>query len=129
MKSKKRKKPGRVRERLADKMAKSGPDEAVLHLLKSRSVDLSEKRQCSFYLYFPTKEKSDIAKKELNDSGFLTDTIKSVDGKNWLCLAEKEIVPDAKVLTGIRIQLEKLARKFGGNYDGWETGIDGEEDL
>lgn len=128
MKNNKRKRLGRVRERLFDNLENSGPDEAVLKLMNSRRINLSKKRHVSFYLYFPTEEKAKIAEQELINSGYFVECSEPIEERSdWLCLADKFIVPDSKILTAIRKELNSLARKLNGKYDGWETGFDANE--
>ena len=103
------------------------PDTAVLKILHSSSADLSKNRTAWFYLYFPDEAVAEKAAVELKDQGFSVECAKSAGSVQWLCLAEKDIVPDISVLTEMRIMLENLALKFGGIYDGWETSLDADE--
>jgi hypothetical protein len=115
-------KPGRVRERSSKDTRCSNPDEAVLNLMLELNVVQSGRRPVYFYLYFPSEQKAKIAEKELMDSGFSVEcTGPFEDETDWLCLAEKNMLPALKELTPVRRKLEKLALKLNGKYDGWET--------
>ncbi len=117
--------------RLSDKPKKDlrvkNPDQAVLDLLSKSSADLTRPRAISFYLYLPSRSSALEARGELKGLGFSVECTKAVSSTSWLCLATKDIVPRVGELTSFRITFELLARKFGGDYDGWETALDAEE--
>jgi regulator of RNase E activity RraB len=73
------------------------------------------------YLYAPSSEAADKIAEELRQRGFGTEVRFSAYGKNWLVLAQHEAVPSAKLIASMRLLLETLAAKAGGEYDGWET--------
>ena len=122
MNNRRKNKPGRVRKRSSRNTKCSNPDEAVLNLMRELNVVQSGRRPVYFYLSFPFEEKAKIAEKELIDSGFSAEcTGPFEDETDWLCLAEKNMLPALKELAPIRSKLENLARKLSGKYDGWET--------
>lgn len=107
------------------------PDEALLNLLQRSNANLSKPRLVHFYLYFPSQQKAEAAKTELSESSFGNDASFEVDiseplegSQEWLCLATREVFPNASSLKSIRKKLEILAHKFDGIYDGLETGLD-----
>ncbi len=108
---------------------KENPDEAVLDLLQLSSADQSKKRSVDFYLYFPTEETAKMADAKLTSLGFEVEIGKmefKTDMK-WLCLASKKIHPDLQTLMFIRKAMERIAEKWNGFYDGWETMLDADE--
>lgn len=120
----------KLAERMPDKPTKkltASPDEAVLNLLGKSKADLSKKRPISFYLYFPDQAKAVIAESELKKLGFEVECSQSSDEKNWLCLASNDLIPNFSTLTSMRKKMENIADRLGGNYDGWETGLDSDE--
>jgi len=43
---------------------------------------------------------------------------------NYLCIAEKQLSPQAEHLTKLCIDMQIVAERFGVEFDGWETVID-----
>lgn len=120
--SNRRKKQERVRKRQNDKLEYFNPDDAVLKLMNKFNDVPSDKRPVYFYLYFPNQDKAKAAEEELINLDFLVDCIEPLEGEtDWLCLAEKSMLPSLKELTPIRNKLERLAQRLSGKYDGWET--------
>lgn len=101
----------------------ASPDGAVLSKLHQLDSDVSKPRPTNFYLYFPSRQNAELARIELLDSGFSVEIQKSAKGQDWLCLASKELVPGLTVLTSLRKRFSDLARRLGGEYDGWETEV------
>lgn len=106
-----------------------GPNEAVLNILRQSNTDLSKRRPIDFYLYFPTEEKALKADAKLTSISFDVNVSKSNWGKDpeWLCLAKINIIPNIKNLKIMTKVLERVAHKFGGNFDGWETMLSSKE--
>lgn len=94
---------------------------AVLRLLERFDKHLEDRHRVDFYLYFPSQRKAEWAKDELLCLGLTAELTRSE--KRWLCFASKQIVPTLKALTGLRMVLEDVALRCGGEYDGWETAI------
>ncbi len=119
--------------RLPDKPRKEfrrvGPDQAVLNLLSQSSADLKRKRPMTFWLYFPTRKGAGSAGKKLAELGFSCECVKSAGSKKWLCLASKDVVPRIGSLISIHRSMERIAKQFGGKYNGWETGLSTEEGI
>jgi hypothetical protein len=46
------------------------------------------------------------------------------DGENMLCLATRLLVPEEKAMDELGDKFQALADRYGGEFDGWETGID-----
>lgn len=113
----------RMESKPVKKLSEVTPDEAALNFLRSNKINFSESRVVHFYLYFPARQKAAAAEAELKETSFDVEIIEPSEGKEWLCLATKEIFPNTFTLTSIRKRLEKLAHKFDGLYDGWETQI------
>ncbi len=99
------------------------PDEKTIAQLKRAGSDLKKPHRVDFYLYLPTREKADNVAFELTAERFCVEVERGASGNDWLCLATKEIVPDANTLLSLREMLSKLAADYGGEYDGWETQV------
>jgi hypothetical protein len=70
------------------------------------------------FLYFPEKTHAKEAAKRLKAKGWAVEIRMGADGENWLVLAKQP----ASISAGIektREELERLAKDFHGEYDGW----------
>ena len=97
------------------------PDKKVLALMKSMGSETSIARPIYFYFYFPDEKAAETFSLRLKGMGFNTQVNFSGMGKDWLCLADREMTPELDILDGLRKLLTPLAENLGGNYDGWET--------
>jgi hypothetical protein len=73
----------------------------------------------SHYLYFPTQKASKAVAAELRQRGFEVENRRGADGKSWLVLAS-HTQEDPEQLQTVRDDLEQLAQRHSGEYDGWE---------
>jgi len=80
-------------------------------------------RKILHYLYVSNRETAAEIAKELERRGFCTEERLSSDGENWLVLASHVTEPSIKLMTKIRHNMEILATKFSGEYDGWEAEV------
>ena len=103
------------------------PDGAVFSLLHRIGSDISKPCPTNFYLYFYSQSNANSAASELIAAGFSVVVDKSADDRNWLCLASKEMIPQAITLVSLRNKFSDLVGRFGGEYDGWETEVNSEE--
>lgn len=98
-------------------------DQQVLDQLKQAGSDLSEPHDIDFFLYFPTEA---FANEGANAIDGDVDTVKvelGADKKDWLCFANKRMVPDHDKLVSMRKRFNEVARKGKGVYDGWGTEV------
>jgi Regulator of ribonuclease activity B len=98
-------------------------DQQVLDQLKKAGSDLSKPHNIDFFLYFPTEG---LAKEAAKDIEGDVDTVKvelGADKKNWLCFANKRMVPDHDRLVALRKHFNEVASKGNGVYDGWGTEV------
>jgi hypothetical protein len=102
---------------------KMNPDGEVIAQLKKAGSDLTKPHPVEFYLYFPTQENAQKAGNELTEKQFTVVVQHAATGSDWLCLAKKATIPENSTLISLRDMLDKLAQKYGGQYDGWETAI------
>jgi len=52
--------------------------------------------------------------------------VPSIGASPWFCLATKDMLPETAALVVLRGDMVKLARQYGGEYDGWEAEISDE---
>lgn len=71
------------------------------------------------YLYFPTQEAGEEVARTLRERGFEVESRLGADDVNWLVLAS-HILEAPEALPTLRDELEALAERFSGEYDGWE---------
>jgi regulator of RNase E activity RraB len=95
----------------------------VIDLLVRSHSDLRKPHSFDFYLYLPTKVAAASAAVQLSEQGYKSVVERGADGNNWLCLANKAIVPDKPRIHAAQEQMRMLAAKYGGNYDGWESDV------
>jgi Regulator of ribonuclease activity B len=76
------------------------------------------------YLYFSKKSNAEEAGDRLRSRGFSVEVSKSAAKENWLVLATIAPPKTGEQIDDLRDELESLATRFGGDYDGWEAAID-----
>jgi len=77
-----------------------------------------------YYLYFPDLQSASLARAELESRGFAILRFESgAKPGAFLVLCAIALVPERLHVIALSDQLEALASRFGGEYDGWETAI------
>jgi hypothetical protein len=96
-------------------------DRRVLQLMARYGSDFSKIHRFNFYLYFPTEEGARLARGVLEREGFEVD----------LCPPDRitpdwpsKMLPEEAELLELRHWFERLAADLGGDYDGWEAGVE-----
>ncbi len=77
----------------------------------------------SHYLYFPERETGEAVAAELRRRGFDVRSRMGADEVNWLVLAS-HVLESPEQLPAVRSELEHLAERHAGEYDGWELAAD-----
>ena len=98
-------------------------DQGVLDQLKKAGSDLSKPHNIEFFLYFPTEAAANEAAKAIGGLGCDVKVQLAADKTNWLCFANRLMVPDSDTLVGLRSRFNEIARKGNGEYDGWGTEV------
>ena len=109
-------------------------DLQVLEAMKAAGSDLSKPAHIIHYLYFKSMSSAESAATELRSSGFEKLNVHPSPGdsfwkrllgkREFSCIAETHAVPsEANVFESTR-QMNDLAAKHGGEYDGWEASIE-----
>jgi len=101
----------------------SSPDGEVIAQLREAGSDLSKPHPVEFFLYFPTEEAAGRAQSRLADRGFTVEVEQAEQGPDWVALARRLMVPTEAELVQIREELNALAEREGGQYDGWGTPV------
>lgn len=98
----------------------------VLHHLRRLGADVSKPREVEFFIYIPTEEGAYRVAAQLQKEGYDVHVDPSGRGGEWLCFSTKRIVPSLDEMDRISEHFAALAESYGGNYDGWGTGVPGE---
>jgi hypothetical protein len=94
--------------------------EKIISDLEARGVDLSAKKNIEFFLYFSSEEAARQACPELEALSYRVEIRANPDGQ-WLALC-RIYMPGAGA--GLkRSELERIAKKHGGEYDGWSVAV------
>jgi len=100
------------------------PDDEVLADLQRHGSDLSAEHTLEHYLYFQDAASASEACAELEADGFkISRSGEAGKPNSFLVLAAISLVPERQHVIALSDQLEALALKFGGEYDGWEAAI------
>jgi len=101
-------------------------DVQVLGELIKHGADLARPRRVTYYLYFPGRDTAASALIETAQTGLTGEVRDPPDGRpdSWgLILQGHAIVLSPDWVRRIDDQLQALADRFGGDYDGWEASV------
>jgi hypothetical protein len=99
-------------------------DQIALNALRESGSDLTQPTEINHYLYFPSQKVAQQVAAVLTKDGYVVKVDMSAvprPGQEWLALATQTAVPTIAYLRKTRNQLNKIATKFNGVYDGWEA--------
>ena len=99
-------------------------DQQTIDHLRASGSDLSKPHKIEFYLYAPYEADATAASAVLQGLGYEVTVTLGADEINWLCLAERTMVPSIHALTDARRIFKNLAAKYMGDYDGWGTTVE-----
>jgi hypothetical protein len=92
----------------------------VLTQLRSVGSDIAKPHGFDFYLYFPTEAAARQAGERLSKSDYRVQVRPAAKGDDWLCLASTTLTPETAPLADIGRLFDLLAKKFRGEFEGWE---------
>ena len=95
------------------------PDRAILSELARAGSDTGQPHDLEFYLVFPTELAAEGVAAALRTEGFVVLVSPEEGGREWLCLATRQMRPDLRELRQWRVRLGAVAAAAGGEYDGW----------
>ena len=103
----------------------SAPSDAdVIEQLRQAGSDLQQQHPIEFFFYFPVRLAAERACSTLESQGFSAVVFQAgASTSEFLCQANKPLVPALETLTHLRSQFESLAAEFGGEYDGWGSPV------
>jgi hypothetical protein len=109
-------------------------DQRVLEALASHGSDLTRPAHTVHYLYFPSLDAARSAADALQQAGYsglrvhrapTTSLWSRLFGPRlYSCIAETRAVPSESNVFAVSDQMNALASRFGGDYDGWEASVE-----
>jgi regulator of RNase E activity RraB len=103
------------------------PDEAdqqVLDNMLNDGADLSKVTTVQFILNLPTRESAADAARHIDSiGGFNVEYRESSGDWEWMCLATKRMSLEGRIIFEHSDLFERIAAKYGGEYDGWEAEV------
>lgn len=109
-------------------------DRQVLAAMASHGADLSKPAHTIHYLYFGSNDSANAAANELRAAGFQNVRVhrsppttfweRLFGSKSFSCIAETHAIPSESAVFATTDRMTELARKFAGDYDGWEASIE-----
>lgn len=88
---------------------------------QANSVPLDQALQ--HYLYFPEKSNAEKAAQWFRSQGFSVETRLAADNNSWLTLVKHASPSNQEEIDKLRAEIEALASKLDGEYDGWELAV------
>jgi len=93
-------------------------EEDSLKMLKRSGDDVSKPHVAQYEFHFPTKVLADSAVARLRNAQMAIEVFEP-DGSEWHCLVTKTITPDSTSLKRMNAAMNKIAKEYGGKFDGW----------
>ena len=112
-------------EKVGEHSEASEGDRRILAELVALGSDLSKERHSIHYFAFGDQDDALAAGRELRKMGFRVEFGRELkarpESRRWPVLADRTEVIDEEVIGALRVSLTRLAKRFGGEYDGWEA--------
>jgi len=109
-------------------------DRQLLAALASHGSNLAKPAHTIHFLYFKSMDAANAAARELETSGYQNLQVHRAPSKSlwrrlfgphqYSCIAETHAVPSESGVFATSDQMNALAEKFGGEYDGWEASVE-----
>ena len=112
-------------DRLRFHRAPKTPEEAdrlALRQLAMRGADLSKPRHVMHFLLFADEADARAAEEEIGEGSWSTLIEPPTEAvAEWSLRVDGERIVGAETIAAFRAQLEQVARRHDGEYDGWEA--------
>lgn len=109
-------------------------DRQVLAAMRQAGADLNKPAHTMHCLLFRSEDAAKRAAEELTSAGYERVEISPEAGgsllsrvlgrRKFACIAETHAVPQESAVLATTVWMERLAEKFGGEYDGWQASIE-----
>ena len=103
--------------------AKTSLDDRTIAQLATVSADLRLPRDTIHYLYLPSEGRAQLAASELAGRDRKFEVRRAATGPNWVVIVKQTMVVSPASIGEIRKQIEAVAKRHGGQYDGWEAAV------
>ena len=110
---------GLFRRRRQDETARL--DERSLKILTKQGADLTKPRRIVHRLTFPDRNDAVAAADTIRVDGWRVQLDASAFGSSWIVRAEADRVVSSASCAHDREWFGSIARRGGGDYDGWEA--------
>ena len=99
-------------------------DAKVIATLKATGADVSKSTEIIHYLYVPKELDARAAARALEEKEFsLTIRPPGPQDRTWMVKATEKGTPSIEHFDATRPLFRDLARRFDGQYDGWEAAV------
>ncbi|MNN39876.1 RNase E inhibitor protein [compost metagenome] len=100
-------------------------DARVIENLVAAGSDTSKLHDIDFFVFLPSRSQAELAAAEIEQLGHSVASIdQPPDSQSlWQLHATRRMVPQLDAMTATTRALTALASKYGGDYDGWGTGV------
>ncbi|MEZ6094628.1 MAG: ribonuclease E inhibitor RraB [Pirellulaceae bacterium] len=110
-------------------------DDALLGVFKQLGLDFKKPREINFNFFFPTETAADMAVRLLAEKKVDSDKMK-IDPPwwkrffakpTWAVIATRKMSLDEGKIKQITTAFQRIASSCGGDYDGWEANVMGDQ--
>lgn len=99
-------------------------DARVIENLVAAGSDISKPHNIDFFMFLPSKAKAKAAAADIEQLGYTIASVERPSGQpQWQLHATRVMAPQLESMTATTRTLEAVAAKYGGDYDGWGTGV------
>ncbi|WP_169742160.1 ribonuclease E inhibitor RraB [Arenimonas malthae] len=96
----------------------------MIEHLKDAGSDLSKPHNIDFFFYFPDQASANAAAIDLRTLGYrIVGIAPTSDESAWHLKALRSMVPELAAMNQSTRELNALAARHGGEYDGWGTSV------
>jgi len=102
-------------------------DAQTLDALRDAGSDLSKPAHVIVYLYFEAEDEGGArtAASEVGALGYEVRVTEPSHGvEQWAVVGEATLAPTPEAVAKLRADLEGIARRHGGEFDGWEASVE-----
>lgn len=105
-------------------------NEKTLKLMKKQGEDLEEPREIEFYAKFDSVDQAESFLNALPEEYENAEILEAEeDDELPMVVFTREVSLDAEAIAEMEMDIQDLAERFGGEYEGWEPDVDlGEDD-
>ena len=109
---------------LAQSAAEQSEAQVIANLVAAGS-DTSKPHDIDFFLFFPRRSQTRLPAADIEPLGYVVASIDEppANQSQWQLHATRRMAPQLEAMTSATRTLEALAVRYGGDYDGWGTGV------